>query len=166
MKKIIRSAYTQRQPVNNPLSGEPTRVKQEFKNEVDINEIVARMRRGISPPPWMTSNTPRYGDFSNMPSSFQEAYAITEAGEAAFRSLPLDFRRALDHNPRNLDKAPRELYEQFGLIPEKKSEEASPPTSNPDRPSPAPQGHGSPPSGSSPKATNKAAKRAAENADD
>lgn len=123
---VIRSAYSYREPVNNPVSGEPSRTKQEFKKEVDINEIVARMRRGIMPPPWMTSNTPRYGDFSNMPTSFQEAYSIVEAGEAAFASLPLEFRRALDHNPANLPNAPRELFEQFGLI--KKPESAEQPT--------------------------------------
>lgn len=118
-KPLIRSAFTPREPVNNPVSGEPSRTKQEFKKEVNINEIIARMRRGISPPPWMTSATPRYGDFSNMPASFQEAYAIVERGEAAFASLPLEFRRALDHDPRNLQNAPRELYEQFGLLKEK-----------------------------------------------
>lgn len=128
-KRIIRSAYSDRSPVNHPVSGEPTRTKQEFKNEVNINEIIARMRRGIQPPPWMTSATPRYGDFSSMPASFMEAYAIVEAGEAAFRSLPLDFRRALDHNPANLDTAPRELYERFGLLKKPASGEAATPPS-------------------------------------
>lgn len=130
MKKLIRSAYSQRDAVNNPVSGEPTITKQEFKKEVNINEIINRMRRGINPPAWMTSNTPRYGDFSNMPASFMEAYAIVEAGEAAFKSLPLDFRRALDHNPANLDKAPRELYEQFGLLKKPASGEQAPPASS------------------------------------
>lgn len=115
-KPIIRAAYTPREPVNNPVSGEPTRTKQEFLKEVNINEIIARMRKGINPPQWMTSATPRYGDFTNLPVSFQEAHAIMAAGQEAFAALPLDFRRALDHDPRNLDKAPRELYEQFGLI--------------------------------------------------
>nr|QJB20017.1 MAG: internal scaffolding protein [Microvirus sp.] len=122
----IRSAYSKREPVNHPLSGEPSRTKQEFKKEVNINEIVARMRKGIQPLPWMTSATPHYGDFSNLPASFQEAYAIVEQGEAAFASLPLEFRRALDHNPRNLDQAPRELYEQFGLLKAKSDDAALP----------------------------------------
>lgn len=122
----IRSAYSYREPVNNPSTGEPTRTKQEFKKEVDINEIIARMRRGISPPPWMTSATPRYGDFTDMPASFQEAYAIVEKGEAAFASLPLEFRRELDHNPANLDSAPRELFERFGLLKKPISAEDAP----------------------------------------
>lgn len=129
MKLEIRSAYSDRESVNNPVSGEPSRTKQEFKSEVDINEIVARMRRGVQPPPWMTSATPRYGDFTNMPASFQEAYAIVQEGEQAFKSLPLEFRRALDHNPANLDSAPRELYEQYGLL-NKDQEAASDATSS------------------------------------
>lgn len=112
----IRSAYSYREPVDMPVSGEPSRTKQEFKTEVNINTIISKMRNGISPPAWMTSATPRYGDFTNLPVSFQEAHAIMAQGEAAFASLPLDFRRALDHDPRNLDHAPRELYERFGLL--------------------------------------------------
>jgi len=115
-KKKFYSAYNRCKPVHNPDFEVQTPTQQEFKNEVNINEIISRMRKGISPPQWMTSSTPRYGDFTNMPTSFQEAYAIIESGEAAFKSLPLEFRRALDHNPANLPKAPRELYEQFGLL--------------------------------------------------
>jgi hypothetical protein len=117
-KLVMLSAYSSRERVHVPLSGEPSCVKQEFLKEVNINEIISRMRRGISPPLWMTSNTPRYGDFTTLPTSFQEAYAVMETAEAAFRSLPLEFRRALDHDPRNLDHAPRELYERFGLLKE------------------------------------------------
>lgn len=127
MAKIkIRSAYSGAVHAYHPEPTEPTRVKQEFKKEVNINEIVARMRRGISPPPWMTSSTPRYGDFSNMPASFQEAFAIVEKGREAFMGLPLDMRRELDHDPRNLDTAPRELFERYGLV--KKSADAESPT--------------------------------------
>jgi len=160
--KIIRSAYSQREPVNNPVSGLPTRTKQEFIKEVDINQIVAKMRQGIQPAPWMTSATPHYGDFDNMPASFMEAYAIVEEGEAAFKSLPLEFRRALDHDPRNLDKAPRELYEKFGLLKSKASEASSNESSL--SLEDAPQGHptGGPKGSQEPK---KAAKKAAENTD-
>lgn len=153
----IRSAYSPREPVNVPLSGEPSRTKQEFKKEVNINTIIDRMQRGIQPPQWMTSNTPRYGDFTGMPTSFQEAYEMVEKAEAAFASLPLEFRRAIDHDPRNLEKAPRELYERFGLL-EKKSGEASPPKSPSDGQSAAPKGSASTPSESALKAPNKASK--------
>lgn len=129
-QRVIRSAYSHREPVNNPVSGEPTRTKQEFKNDVNINTIIERMRKGINPPQWMTSATPRYGDFTNLPVSFQEAHAIMAAGQEAFASLPLEFRRALDHDPRNLDHAPRELYEQFGLLKKPAASEQASPASN------------------------------------
>lgn len=162
----IRSAYSPREPVNNPVSGEPSRTKQEFKKDVDINEIVSRMRKGIQPPPWMTSNTPRYGDFTNLPASFQEAYAIVEAGEAAFASLPLEFRRAIDHDPRNLDHAPRELYEQFGLLKPKNSGEpggSNEPSGDPD--TQRVKGDRDLPS-KSPTGAKKPAQKPADNADD
>jgi len=160
----IRSAYSHREPVNNPVSGEPSRTKQEFVTEVNINEIVARMRRGISPPPWMTSSTPRYGDFTNLPSSFQEAFSIMETAEKAFMSLPLEFRRALDHDPRNLDKAPRELYEQFGLL--KTPESAEQPTAAP-KASGNPEGQGDRDLPvKAPQGAKKAVQKPAENSDD
>lgn len=126
MNEKFKSAYNRGRGAPHPVSDEPTRVKQEFKKDVDINEIVARMKRGISPPPWLTSNTPRYGDFTDLPASFQEAHEIMRRGEAAFKSLPLEFRRELDHDPRNLDKAPRELFERFGLLKQKAPDEAAP----------------------------------------
>lgn len=125
MKRDIRSAYSDRPEVNNPEPLAPSRTKQEFKKEVNINSIISKMKNGISPPAWMTQATPRYGDFSNMPTSFMDAYNLIEKAEAAFESLPLEFRRALDHNPANLDKAPRELFERFGLL--KTSERAEAP---------------------------------------
>jgi len=130
MKREIRSAFSDRKPVNNPVSGEPSRVKQEFQDEVNINTIVRKMRNGISPPAWMTAATPRYGDFTGMPTSFQDAYNLIERAEEAFRSLPLEFRRAIDHNPANIDRAPRELFEQFGLL--KKPAGAESPTGDVD----------------------------------
>lgn len=158
MKKFeIRSAYSSREPVNNPLSGAPTRTKQEFVKEVNINEIMARMRKGIQPPPWMTSATPRYGDFTNLPVSFQEAHAIMEAGEAAFHSLPLEIRRHIDHDPRKLDQIPKELYEKYKLLKPR------------DSPSADPKGHASPavdPPSNEPTGSKKAAKKAADNADE
>lgn len=112
----IRSAYSGARRSAEAVPSGPGRVKQEFKKEVNINEIVGRMKRGIQPPPWMTSKTPRYGDFSSMPASFSEAFEIVAAAQDAFESLPVEFRREIDHDPRNLDRAPRELFERFGLL--------------------------------------------------
>lgn len=125
----IRNAFSQREAVHMPVSGNPSPTKQEFLKEVNINSIIAKMRKGISPPPWMTAATPRYGDFTNLPVSFQEAFAIMETGQAAFASLPLEMRRAADHDPRKMDQIPREMYKQFGLLKEDASAES--PTGDP-----------------------------------
>lgn len=112
----IRSAFSAREPVSVSLSGLPSRTKQEFKTEVNINTIIARMRAGINPPQWMTAATPRYGDFTDLPVSFQEAHAIMEAGQAAFMGLPLEMRRYIDHDPAKIDQIPRSLYEKYKLL--------------------------------------------------
>lgn len=116
-KRGIRHALNSHMRVTVPdhPEGVRSRVKSEFKDEVNINSIVAKMKRGISPPAWMTANTPRYEDVSNLPTSFAEAYDIVQRAEAAFDSLPLEFRREIDHDPRNIPNAPRELWERFKL---------------------------------------------------
>lgn len=115
-KPVVRNMFS-RLSAPHPVSESRTsRVKQEFATEVDINSIVAKMKKGISPPPWMTSKTPRYGDFSQMPESLSEAYDIVRRAEEAFQALPVEFRREIDHDPARLATAPKELYERFGLL--------------------------------------------------
>lgn len=104
------------------------RVKKEFKDEVCINSIVAKMKRGIMPPAWLTSKTPRYGDFTEAPQTLMEAFEVVHRANEAFLSLPVEFRRELDHDPRNLDKAPRELFERYGLIKPKAQEGVTTPS--------------------------------------
>jgi len=116
MKRKIRSAYSGASVSNHPTVEKiSSRVKQEFKKRVDINEIISRMKRGQMPPSWMTAATPRYGDFTKGPQSLMEAFDVVARAEEAFASLPLEFRRAIDHDPRNMETAPYELYEKFGL---------------------------------------------------
>lgn len=124
--KRVREADQPSLPCHNPPETEDMkefRVKQEFKDEVDINRIIERRDRGIQPPPWMTARTPFYGDFSDAPASFQEAFALVQEAEEAFLSLPLAMRKELDHDPRNLDHADRDMYERYGLL---KKPEAAP----------------------------------------
>lgn len=119
MKIKIRSAFDPKPDHidDHPHDDNPEfKTKQEFKNEVDINTIRRNQDNGIQPPPWMTANTPFYGDMTKNPQSYLEAYNLVEEAEAAFESLPIGFRQAIDHDPRNIALAPRELYEQFGLI--------------------------------------------------
>ena len=116
-KKVIRNAFSRVRSVH-PMQDfdSKIRVKREFAKETNINTIMERVKRGIMPPPWMTSKTPYYGDFSKTPISYQEAFEIVSRAEDQFESLPLEFRRAIDHDPRKIDQAPRELFERFGLL--------------------------------------------------
>jgi len=112
---IVRNMFSKVKCVLSP-SGLAPRVKKEFKKEVDINYIISRMKQGINPPAWMTSKTPRWGDFTDGPQSLMESFDLVERAHQAFESLPLAMRRELDHDFRNLGSAPRELYERFGLL--------------------------------------------------
>lgn len=102
-----------------------SRVKQEMKNKVNINTIMRRAINGEMPPAWMTSKTPYYGDFTRGPVTIQDAFDVVERAEESFKALPIEFRRALNHDPRNLLSAPKELYERFGLLKKPEGEEAA-----------------------------------------
>lgn len=115
-----------RKRIFNPtVDKETSRVKQEFRKEVDINTIVSRMKAGQNPPAWMTSKTPRYGDFTQNPQTLMEAFDVVAKAEEAFLSLPVEFRRELDHNPMNLDRAPRSLFERYNLVRKEDVQEAA-----------------------------------------
>lgn len=135
------------------------RAKQEFREECNINTIRNRMADGMSPPAWMTSKTPYYGDFSSMPQSLTEAYNVINRAEEAFESLPMGFRQALDHDPRKLDSAPRELWEKFGLVRKVKTESTDDGTPSP-RGAVSPEGAGDPRSpASEPRSSHKGASK-------
>lgn len=153
MKVKIRSAFSGSVRSFHPIvEDKPHKTQGEFKKECDINNIVKRWKDGVQPPSWMTSKTPRYGDFSDMPVSFMEAFDIMARAEDAFNSLPLAMRHELDHDPRNLDKAPRELFERFGLLKKPVSQTDG----NPSDEKPVGQGSGDSRSPKPPKGGNKA----------
>jgi len=97
----------------------PSRVKQEPRDEVNINSIIERMRKqhGHAYP-----DVSQFRDVSNAPKSLQDAFNITQEAARLFETLPLGFRRELDHNPAALETAPRELYERYGLLKQKEVE--------------------------------------------
>lgn len=81
------------------LSG-PGRVKQSFRDESDINKIMARWQKtGILPPG--RSDTPMYGDFTNADDYMESLNKVTRAKEA-FRKLPPKIRHRFNHDPRDL----------------------------------------------------------------
>lgn len=76
----------------------PSRTKQSFRDECDINTIVRRFGlTGEMPPPL----SPQFGDFSNVV-DFQTAMnAIRHAGES-FMTLPASLRSRFDNDPSKL----------------------------------------------------------------
>ena len=91
-----------------------TAVKQEFEGECDINEIVARAKRGIAPA-WLAKGAPRYGDFSSVP-TLAEAFEKVSLAREAFMTLPSQLRWELGNDPRRIDELTAEQCVRFKLV--------------------------------------------------
>jgi len=75
----------------------PSRTRQEFAEECDINVIMARYER-TGQLPVNSVEPPRYVDMTAMPSDFREAMDLMLAAEAAFMTLPAKVRREFDND--------------------------------------------------------------------
>lgn len=71
--------------------------KQEFKDECDINKVLARYREG-PPRPWASPPTLRFGDFAEAP-DFLGAQLLVKQAEEQFNSLDVRVRDRFQHNP-------------------------------------------------------------------
>lgn len=77
-------------------SDRPSRTKQSFKDECDINKIMAKYRRtGLVT--HLARGVPRFADVSEV-GSYREAVERVRAGEAHFRALPAAVREAFDNS--------------------------------------------------------------------
>lgn len=102
-------------PSKSPFSSPKAVVQQHMAAESDINQIVARARRGIAPTN-VREGQPRYLDLSDSPQSLTEAYERVQAAEDAFYSLPARARDELGNDPVALLSANREFFERHGLL--------------------------------------------------
>lgn len=75
---------------------EPSLTKQEFTESCDPNFILDRFSKGMD----IEFNTrePRYGDFTNMPTSYHEALNFIKQAEQAFMELPAQLRARFDND--------------------------------------------------------------------
>lgn len=78
---------------------EPTRTQQQFKDEVDINVLVARY--GITGTMPQNPNVPGYGDFSGV-FDYQTALNTIIAADRDFLTLPWDVRDRFANDPQKL----------------------------------------------------------------
>lgn len=97
----------------------PSRTKQEFQSECDINEIMRRyeLTGTIS---HISSQQPIYDDVSGI-TDYQSALEQVRKAEAAFNALPSELRKELDYDPANLipylqDEKNRERCVELGLF--------------------------------------------------
>lgn len=73
-----------------------SKVKQSFKEECDINNIVNRFRRtGVLPPP--PPDTLKYGDFSDV-GTFQDAMIRAQEAKDMFMDIPAKIRAKFDND--------------------------------------------------------------------
>lgn len=78
----------------------PSRTKQSFRDECDINKIVSRIREGgFTPMTYTALRGAWYGDVSKMPDSFQGAQEVILRVKATFSSLPSDVRERFMNDP-------------------------------------------------------------------
>lgn len=75
----------------------PSRTKQSFKKQVDINEIVANLKRtGLLS--HVNTRAPMYADVSTIP-DYQSALNIINVAKASFAALPSGVRERFQNDP-------------------------------------------------------------------
>lgn len=78
----------------------PTMTQQQFKDDADINNIIAKFEvTGVLGDPLQpATRMPQFGDFSEMP-SYQEAQNVLVTARNAFMSLPSEVRERFGNDP-------------------------------------------------------------------
>lgn len=121
--------------------------KQEFRDECDLNIIVARAMKGV-PPVFINQAEPMYGDFSEMP-TIAQAHEIVLAAQESFMTLPAALRRELGNDPANIDELTQEQLQRYGLLkPQEEPLEAPGGSSSASGGQPDPREAQTPPKGS------------------
>lgn len=97
----------------------PSRCKQEFKEEVNINTIVRRF--GLDGKLPQGVRMPTYGDFSQV-GDFRTALEAIRSAEASFMALPARVRARFENDPAQFvafcsDKANLSEARELGLVP-------------------------------------------------
>ncbi len=99
---------------------EETMTKQSFKDECDINVILARWNKNEILE-HVARGRPQYGDFTNV-TTYQEALDQVKAAEEAFGDLPAEIRARFKNDPQQLllfmdDEANMDEAVELGILP-------------------------------------------------
>lgn len=98
---------------------EPSLTQQHFAEECDINEILRRSAlSGVLP---VNDKVPMYGDFTVVPKSLSEAFAMIKQANDLFASLPWQTRERFQNNPEKMitflnDPSNRDEAIKLGLV--------------------------------------------------
>lgn len=123
-----------RGPIAALSCNDPSRTKQSFKTECDINNLMARYTSsGLLPQG--TTRTPVYGDFTTFDDYFHAVNIINHAQEH-FDSLPAEARKRFANDPAELllfleDTRNRQEAINLGLIDKPPEPPAPPPETKP-----------------------------------
>lgn len=134
----IRSSYGPKARIRLTCKG-PGRTKQSFKDECDINKIMARfVRTGVLD--FVSKYSPQYGDVTG--ADFAEAMNIVAQSRSMFAALPASIRSRFDNSPEKFlsfmeDPANAAKARELGLLPPEAPEQAPEPQAPVAAPAPA-----------------------------
>ncbi len=98
MTHTLRSAYSKKSPVRLILTGH-SRTKQSFKDETDINTIMARFQKtGMLE--FVNKHEPQYGDVTAL--DFQSSMERVATSREMFAELPSKVRDRFENDPAKL----------------------------------------------------------------
>lgn len=123
----FRTAY-ERKEHDGIVFDEPSLTQQQFKEECDINNIIARYETTglLTDPLHPGTRQPMFGDFSNV-MDYQAAQNIVVRANEAFEALPAKLRDRFDNDPALMleflqDENNREEAVKLGLVKESVSD--------------------------------------------
>lgn len=125
----FKKPYEKQPRVKSQFTG-PTRTKQAFKKECDINQIMSRFHQtGLVS--HVAHHQGDYSDLSDAPTYYDAMLKIT-AADQSFNSLPSDMRKYFNNSPHEFltfvsDPNNNAAMVEMGLIPDNAP---SPPTSS------------------------------------
>lgn len=113
------------------ICGDKSRTQQSFKEECDINRILAKFRK-TGELSHLTDHEPQYGDFSSSV-DYKEALDRVHAAQADFDGLSARVRARMQNNPANLlafmdDPENEDEARELGLLPQLEHPEPPPPS--------------------------------------
>lgn len=98
---------------------EPSMTEQHFKDECDINSIIAKYKQtGILP---VGDRQPLFGDFAEFPTDLQSSMKMYDEAQERFLQIPSEIRKEFGNDPAQLiawlqDEKNHAKAVEFGLI--------------------------------------------------